>query len=216
MEKMGVINLTIYDLGNSENYSAAKDIFVGVAQQRAFWQNPANRLDVSGDGRITPIEDVLRPINELNGRSLIDSDHRLPLPMPLHRSSSFFDVSGDGFLTPVHDVLPVINFLNEQARAGEGESSSSNDEQQYDQVFMTWMEEDAAGHHVMPTHEPMHQRRARPMEVPHRAEMPSVDMDRPRARMPFGLLDHERCHDGIDPRTVDAFDEALLDYVERS
>jgi hypothetical protein len=121
MEVVGKFNLTTYDLNNPENYISTKQILVGLGQGQPLWQNPSNRLDVSGDGQISPIEDVLRLINELNSRKIIDTTGRLPLPMPPTRPGPYYDVSGDGYLSPVTDVLPVINFLNRGA-AGEGES----------------------------------------------------------------------------------------------
>jgi hypothetical protein len=122
---IGVFNLTTYDLANSANYQATKRIFIAVAEGRPLWQNPVNRLDVSGDGRMSPVDDVLRMINELNQHNVTDPiTGKLPLPLPPAQWPPYFDVNGDGFLSPAQDLLPVINFFNEGS--GEGESGSAD------------------------------------------------------------------------------------------
>jgi hypothetical protein len=82
------------------------------------WQNPLNRLDVDGDGLVSPL-DVLALINAINlGRG--------SAPLPEYDPESdesfyFFDVLGDGDLSPL-DVLQVINAINTSQTEGEGES----------------------------------------------------------------------------------------------
>jgi len=109
------------------------------------WTNPANHLDVNGDGLVAPI-DALLTINLLNHwviNQLIvvgASELRLPdggnrLPEGVNHGESFFvDVSGDGLVTPL-DPLLVINYLNWVSRqtlgngksSGEGESSIASE-----------------------------------------------------------------------------------------
>jgi hypothetical protein len=79
------------------------------------WQNPENRLDVSGDGVVSP-RDVLIIFNYLN----TNGAEPLPLPTDEFGPPPFFDVSGDNRIAP-NDAIPVINFLNGQS-SGEGES----------------------------------------------------------------------------------------------
>jgi hypothetical protein len=61
---------------------------------RLFWQNQTNRLDVNGDGLVTPL-DVLITINRINdyGTGLLRSVDDVAA------ISAFLDVNGDGFLT---------------------------------------------------------------------------------------------------------------------
>ncbi len=78
--------------------------------------NPVNRLDVNGDGRVSPI-DVLQVINYLN-----DPNKPKTLSLPATSVPPYIDVNGDGFVSPI-DPLIVINFLNNLRRpGGEGES----------------------------------------------------------------------------------------------
>lgn len=74
------------------------------------FQNPENRFDVDANSLVSPL-DVLRIINELNSRTVIDADGRLPenptLPVPF-----FWDVNGDNFVT-VDDVNEVLGFLDQ-------------------------------------------------------------------------------------------------------
>lgn len=75
------------------------------------WHNFARRLDVNGDGDVTPV-DALLIINELNFPTTIDATNRLPLPPPtLASQRPFWDVDGDNFVLPL-DALLVINRLN--------------------------------------------------------------------------------------------------------
>lgn len=83
------------------------------------WQNPAIPEDVSGDGRIIPL-DVLILINEIN-----ESGAR-PLAGSPMATAPYLDVDGDRTLGPL-DVLTVINYINQRGNpggAGEGEFTS--------------------------------------------------------------------------------------------
>jgi hypothetical protein len=82
------------------------------------WRNTANRFDVSGDGRVAPL-DVLRIINELNLPQFRDAQGALPVERPT--DASYYDVNGDGLVTS-NDALQLINFLNTEP-APEGELS---------------------------------------------------------------------------------------------
>ncbi|MBM4004150.1 MAG: hypothetical protein FJ295_12820, partial [Planctomycetes bacterium] len=74
------------------------------------WQNSLNRLDVSDDGWVTPL-DAISIINELNRPSIIDSENRLP-PRPSGMPpGNWLDTSGEGLLTAT-DAILVINALN--------------------------------------------------------------------------------------------------------
>lgn len=82
------------------------------------WQNPANRLDVNGDGFVSPI-DALQLINEIND----NGSYELPIPyVAPDVPPPYLDVDGDGFIAPI-DVLQVINHLNEAVGEGEGRRS---------------------------------------------------------------------------------------------
>ncbi len=82
------------------------------------WTNPLNRLDVNGDGVVSPI-DALVVINELNRRQSNGStggqldDSQLP-------TSRFYDVDGNGVAAPI-DALVIINALNRQGSASSPE-----------------------------------------------------------------------------------------------
>ena len=87
----------------------------GFVAMSNMWQNPANRLDVSSDGVISPI-DVLQIVNDLNtngSRLLTASDVAPP----------FLDVNGDGFVSAV-DALIVINAIEDGIAEGEGAASN--------------------------------------------------------------------------------------------
>jgi hypothetical protein len=66
--------------------------------------NPANPLDVNGDGKEAPL-DALLVINDINARGV------RPLLGP-HTDPPYVDVNDDEYVTPM-DVLQVINRLNE-------------------------------------------------------------------------------------------------------
>jgi hypothetical protein len=86
----------------------------------AHWQNPVANNDVSGDGVISPVGDVLSMINEINSPTILNGANEFPQPTPVQFPVAFLDVNGDGTLSPVGDILPVINFLN-SGGDGEGE-----------------------------------------------------------------------------------------------
>jgi hypothetical protein len=91
------------------------------------WHNVKWPLDVSDDGLITPVQDVLPLVNELNLRVLIiDETGALPVPPPPNVSlPPYLDVNGDNLLTPVQDVLPIINYINvNPLTEGEGNHQS--------------------------------------------------------------------------------------------
>lgn len=75
------------------------------------WQNPWNRFDVSGDGKVDAL-DALLPINYINAHP--GSSSLPPLPaLPPH----YYDVDGDQGCWP-QDVLAVINQINSQLGLG--------------------------------------------------------------------------------------------------
>jgi len=67
------------------------------------YTNPIERCDVSGDGRVSPI-DALLTINELNQRGA-------RLLLGPHQDPPYFDVSDDEYVTAL-DVLQLVNRLN--------------------------------------------------------------------------------------------------------
>ncbi|MCY2987964.1 MAG: dockerin type I domain-containing protein [Planctomycetota bacterium] len=85
-------------------------------------QNTTKPCDVTGDGRVEPI-DVLTLIIYINAHPVAAS---LPTPPDLsHLAAPFLDVNGDNYVTPA-DVLTVINYINNpSARSGEGEPSGA-------------------------------------------------------------------------------------------
>ncbi len=96
------------------------DGLLTITAATTSWTNPADNLDVDGNGVVSP-NDVLVTINELNLRRIIDGDNRLPAV----RSSDqfFYDVDGNGLCT-VLDVLAIVNHLNFGA-SGEGEATGA-------------------------------------------------------------------------------------------
>jgi hypothetical protein len=82
------------------------------------WQNPGNRLDVTADGNVVPL-DALVVINELNDPQYSAADGKLPTVLPSTAPPPFLDVDGDGYCTP-RDALIVINYLHSEA---EGEAA---------------------------------------------------------------------------------------------
>lgn len=129
LQRVGVINLATFDLSVVGNSAAVKQILLDLAFERPFWQNQTNPLDVNDDDLITPVDDVLRLINELNLHAISDAaTGRLPLPIPPNRPAPYFDVNGDGFVSATGDALPVINSFNRDA-TGEGESAAQSDAQ---------------------------------------------------------------------------------------
>ena len=84
---------------------------VQILVSNGVYQNPINRLDTSGDGKLTPL-DALLVINYLNLRSA--GQPNLPILLGLN-------VNGDNSISPI-DVLIVINYLNLRGGSGgEGE-----------------------------------------------------------------------------------------------
>jgi len=93
-----------------------------------IYTNPVQHLDVSGDGRVSPV-DALFVINELNTYGA----HPASGP---GNQAPFLDVSRDLQIAP-HDVLFVINFLNgDLPEIAEGEASSVSQRGQ----FVPWLE----------------------------------------------------------------------------
>jgi hypothetical protein len=79
------------------------------------WQNPVDRFDVDGDGRLNPL-DVVQLINRINSAGTGE----LPAPTGQLSPPPFYDVNGDGRLSPI-DVLQVINQVNLENGQAEGE-----------------------------------------------------------------------------------------------
>jgi hypothetical protein len=84
------------------------------------YTNPNNRLDVSGDGFVSPI-DALQVINYLNafGTTILTVPPTMTMP-------PYLDVNGDGVISPL-DALQVINFLNAGSGEGEAEGEGGSD-----------------------------------------------------------------------------------------
>jgi hypothetical protein len=79
-------------------------------------QNPNNRLDVSANGIVSPI-DALLIINHLNDPDSQRNVAFLPAPPP------YLDVDGNDVITP-SDALQIIMFLNDRSLGGgAGESA---------------------------------------------------------------------------------------------
>lgn len=99
-----------------------EDYYVNI--NRNPYNNQSNRLDVNGDGGVSPL-DVLQLVNYINanGSGL--------LPFPPISTPPFLDVDADGFVGPL-DVVTVINFINARTSGGgvggegEGEGSASD------------------------------------------------------------------------------------------
>lgn len=72
----------------------------------ADWTNTLNTLDFTGDKLVSPF-DAFVCINQLNARSIIKADGRLP-DRAGHPDAPLWDANCDGSLTP-NDVLRVIN-----------------------------------------------------------------------------------------------------------
>ena len=96
-----------------------EDYYVNI--NRNPYTNPSNRLDVNGDGGVSPL-DVLQLVNYIN----FNGSGPLPFPTAF-TPPPFLDVNSDGFVTPL-DVLAVINFINGQTSGGgaEGEGDSAD------------------------------------------------------------------------------------------
>lgn len=99
----------------------SKTIVLDVLRNATAWQNDALPFDTNADGSVVP-QDALRVINQLNDRTIVDEDGRLPQARPVTTDPPYYDTNGDGFCTPL-DVLRIINFLNRLSPIAEGESS---------------------------------------------------------------------------------------------
>ena len=93
------------------------------------WHNPADALDVSGDGVVTPL-DALFIVNELNSRRFTlptgellfgGIDHALSELEVRH--FGFLDVTDDNHVVPL-DVLLVLNKLNSRSLVSNGEGEA--------------------------------------------------------------------------------------------
>ena len=84
--------------------------------RQVLWQNPAEQLDVNGDGIVAPL-DVLIIVNEINARG-----SRVLVASPGNTAPPYLDPSGDGNVSPI-DALLIVNHLNRRA-TGEGEAST--------------------------------------------------------------------------------------------
>lgn len=122
-QRIGVVNLSEYNLADTANFQALQNILVATAEDRPLWQNANNPLDVNNDGLVTGVGDVLSCINEINRPQVRDVQFALPLPMPPIQQEFFYDINGDGLVTGVGDVLPVINHINGVPTDAEGEAA---------------------------------------------------------------------------------------------
>jgi hypothetical protein len=127
-------NVTSHNLENEANFNELKSKLIAAAESvnTLSWTNPADALDVTNDGVVSPI-DALLVINELN------SNGARPLAprTPQDQSLPYLDVNADGFVSPV-DALLVLNQLNQNASVttaraavaanpAEGENDNEND-----------------------------------------------------------------------------------------
>ena len=97
-----------------------EDYYVNI--NRNPYTNPSNRLDVNGDGGVSPL-DVLQLVNYIN----VNGSGALPFPVAT-TPPPYLDVDGDGFVGPL-DVITVINYINSQTSgggAGEGEGFATD------------------------------------------------------------------------------------------
>ncbi|MFN0018362.1 MAG: choice-of-anchor L domain-containing protein [Pirellulaceae bacterium] len=111
--------------GEVEDY---KVTFTGPA-----FQNQTNNLDVTADGKVSPI-DSLRIINFINRYRTEPffvnppNSGNMPLPNPFYLAPpDFLDVNGDGFVSPADSVL-VVNFLNTVNPPPTGEGEGEGDD----------------------------------------------------------------------------------------
>ncbi|NLF73847.1 MAG: hypothetical protein GX575_32965 [Candidatus Anammoximicrobium sp.] len=84
------------------------------------WTNPRNRLDVSDNQIVDPL-DALQIVNRLN---TVGSGPLSCADAPDDLLPPFLDTDGDGRVLP-HDVLLVVNSLNRTVELPEGESNSA-------------------------------------------------------------------------------------------
>ena len=81
------------------------------AAMAADWQNPADPLDVRGDG-VVAAADVIEIVNELNGPVFSDPvTGALPIPPSPPNPPPFLDVSGDDFVSLL-DMMTVRDAIN--------------------------------------------------------------------------------------------------------
>lgn len=111
------LSKTLTLLFSAVGYSGASASVSILDNEPPKFQNPINRLDVSGDGQVIPL-DALQIINFINRQASIeplDPESGLELP--------FYDVTGDYYVLPI-DALQIINAINRGLTTdGEGESA---------------------------------------------------------------------------------------------
>jgi|GEM_PF-1574865 len=81
-------------------------------------QNPANSLDASRDGHVTPIDTLIVS-------TTLNAGGSRQLPPVTSPPATYVDTSGDNFLTPT-DLLQLINFFNRCPNGFINSSSSSS------------------------------------------------------------------------------------------
>ena len=125
-------------------------VAIRPANSTSDWQNPAERLDVNGDGAITP-RDALLIIGALNspGPRALGSSPGVPL--------FWYDTTGDGNLTP-RDALLVINRLNQLLGEAEAPAmfSLSSDPQLAKPLDATTLGQDFALFQASSAEDPLH------------------------------------------------------------
>ena len=116
-DEVGVLNLTQHNLNQTAEFDLMQSMLVDAAApgpDPAFpYKHPVERLDVSNDGFITPL-DALMVINRINDVGVGQLDAMGTTP------EIFYDSHVDNFLTAL-DALEVINHLNLFAAESEGE-----------------------------------------------------------------------------------------------
>jgi hypothetical protein len=113
-----------------------EDYYVTI--NRNPYTNPSNRLDVNGDGGVSPL-DVLQLVNYINA----NGTGRLPFP-PSFTPPPYLDVDGNGFISPL-DVVTVINFINSQTTGGGAEGEGFVSDQWISAASLAAPEVTAAG-----------------------------------------------------------------------
>lgn len=97
---------TVDHLVQVVNFAQVNNLNFGFRIVPNAWRNPANPLDITRDGAVSPV-DALAAINWINAN---------PNPTPLAgvpgSLDALLDVNGDGSCSPI-DALMVINFLNQ-------------------------------------------------------------------------------------------------------
>jgi hypothetical protein len=110
------VPVTATDSG-SPPQATMQSIVIQVAANLRAWQYDVEPTDTNADGQVVPL-DALPLVNQLNNRTILDAQGRLPQARPADSTLAYYDVNGDGFCTP-NDVLRIVNFIN---AGGEGES----------------------------------------------------------------------------------------------